>query len=144
MQDKKAAVFVAATCNNVNALPPELIRKGRFDEIFFVDLPNASERKDIFRVQLTRKKQNPAEFDLQKLATSSQGFSGAEIEAAIKSAMYTAFSDKKPLSTGVILNEMAATVPLSSTRAEDIEALRSWAQERAVQASYPEAAEASA
>jgi SpoVK/Ycf46/Vps4 family AAA+-type ATPase len=144
MQDKKAAVFVAATCNNVNALPPELIRKGRFDEIFFVDLPNASERKDIFRVQLTRKKQDPAAFDLQKLATASQGFSGAEIEAAIKSAMYTAFSDKKPLSTGVILNEMAATVPLSSTRAEDIEALRSWAQERAVQASYPEAAEASA
>ena len=144
MQDRKAAVFVAATCNNVNALPPELIRKGRFDEIFFVDLPNAAERKAIFTVQLTRHKLNIVEFNLPKLVAASQGYSGAEIDAAIKSAMYSAYADKKFLTTDTILEELAATVPLSATRAEDIDRLRAWAQERAVHASAPEAAEVSA
>jgi SpoVK/Ycf46/Vps4 family AAA+-type ATPase len=144
MQDRKAPVFVAATCNNVKVLPPELIRKGRFDEIFFVDLPNASERHAIFTVQLTRHKQHVGEFDLDKLVAASHGFSGAEIEAAVKAAMYTAFSDKKFMSTDIVLTELAATVPLSTTRAEEIEELRDWAQQRAVQASYPEAAEAKA
>ena len=144
MQDRKAPVFVAATCNNVLVLPPELIRKGRFDELFFVDLPNTSERRAIFQVQLARHKQNVADFDLHKLVAASRSFSGAEIEAAIKSAMYTAFADKKFMSTELILAEVAATVPLSATRAEDIANLRAWAQERAVQASYPESAEASA
>lgn len=144
MQDRKAPVFVAATCNNVKVLPPELIRKGRFDEIFFVDLPNATERNAIFTVQLAKHKQRVGEFDLDKLVEASRGFSGAEIEAAIKSAMYTAFSDKKFMNTDVVLTELAATVPLSTTRAEEIEELRDWAQQRAVQASYPEAAEAKA
>ena len=144
MQDRQAPVFVAATCNNVNVLPPELIRKGRFDEIFFVDLPNFAERQAIFRVQLARHKQNVADFDLAKLVAASQGFSGAEIDAAIKSAMYAAFADKKFMDTDAVLAELSSTVPLSATRAEDIERLRQWAQERAVQASYPEAAEAGA
>ena len=144
MQDRQAPVFVAATCNNVNVLPPELIRKGRFDEIFFVDLPNSAERQAIFRVQLARHKQNVADFNLAKLVAASQGFSGAEIDAAIKSAMYAAFADKKFMDTDALLAELSSTVPLSATRAEDIERLRQWAQERAVQASYPEAAEAGA
>ncbi len=144
MQDRKAAVFVAATCNNVNALPPELIRKGRFDEIFFVDLPNAAERKAILTVQLTKHKLNVADFSLPKLIAASHGYSGAEIDAAIKSAMYSAYADKKFMTTDTILDELAATVPLSATRAEDIDKLRAWAQERAVQASLPDAAEVSA
>jgi SpoVK/Ycf46/Vps4 family AAA+-type ATPase len=138
MQDRKAAVFVAATCNNVNVLPPELIRKGRFDEIFFVDLPNPAERKAILTVQLTRHKINVADFNLPKLIAASQGYSGAEIDSAIKSAMYSAYADKKFLTTDTILDELANTVPLSATRAEDIDKLRTWARERAVQASAPE------
>jgi len=143
MQDRKAAVFVAATCNNVNVLPPELIRKGRFDEIFFVDLPNAAERKAIFIVQLAKHNLNVVEFSLLKLVAASQGYSGAEIETAIKSAMYSAYADKKFLTTETILDELANTVPLSATRAEDIDKLRSWARERAVQASSPETEAAS-
>ena len=144
MQDRKAAVFVAATCNNANVLPPELIRKGRFDEIFFVDLPNAAERKAIFIVQLAKHKLNVVEFSLLKLVAASQGYSGAEIDTAIKSAMYSAYADKKFLTTETILDELANTVPLSATRAEDIDKLRIWARERAVQASAPETAEVSA
>src|SRR5579859_3394229 len=140
MQDRKAAVFVAATCNNVNVLPPELIRKGRFDEIFFVDLPNAAERRAILTVQLAKHKINAADFDLPKLIAASQGYSGAEIDTAIKSAMYSAYADKKFLTTDTILDELANTVPLSATRAEDIDKLRTWARERAVQASLPNTA----
>lgn len=92
MQDRKAAVFVAATCNNVNVLPPELIRKGRFDELFFVDLPNQAERKQIFGIQLARRKRNPADFDLDRVAAAARGYSGAEIEAAVQTALYAAFS----------------------------------------------------
>src|SRR6202034_4695059 len=82
MQDRKAAVFVAATCNNVTVLPPELIRKGRFDELFFVDLPNQAERKQIFSIQLAKRKRNPADYDLDKVSTAAEGYSGAEIDAA--------------------------------------------------------------
>ena len=131
MQDRKAPVFVAATCNNVTVLPPEVIRKGRFDEIFFVDLPNDEERRAIFTAQLRRRKQDPTDFDLDRLSLASGGYSGAEIEAAIKAAMYTAFSEKKALKIETILQEIANTTPLSATRAEDIEALRAWAADRA-------------
>src|SRR5499427_3155429 len=124
MQDRKAPVFVAATCNNVIALPPELIRKGRFDELFFVDLPNQAERKQIFSIQLARRKRNPAEFDLEKVALAAKGYSGAEIDAAVQGALYAAYSEKKPLSTQHLLNAIAQTVPLSTTRAEEIAALR--------------------
>ncbi len=95
MQDRKAPVFVAATCNNVSALPPELIRKGRFDELFFVDLPNQAERKQIFAIHLKRRKRNPAEFDLDQVAAAARGYSGAEIEAAVQTALYAAFSSKQ-------------------------------------------------
>jgi SpoVK/Ycf46/Vps4 family AAA+-type ATPase len=134
MQDRKAPVFVAATCNNVSALPPELIRKGRFDELFFVDLPNQAERKQIFSIQITSKKRNPANFDLEQIATAADGYSGAEIEAAVQTALYAAFSGKQELSTQALLNALRATVPLSTTRAEEIEALREWAGKRAVPA----------
>jgi ATP-dependent 26S proteasome regulatory subunit len=135
MQDRKAAVFVAATCNNVTVLPPELIRKGRFDELFFVDLPNQAERKQIFSIQLARRKRNPAEFDLEKIAAAAKGYSGAEIDAAVQGALYAAYSEKKPLSTQLLIDALTQTVPLSTTRAEEIAALREWAGTRAVPAS---------
>jgi ATP-dependent 26S proteasome regulatory subunit len=144
MQDRKAAVFVAATCNNVTALPPELIRKGRFDELFFVDLPNDTERKQIFSIQLTRRKRNPAEFDLEKVVARSQGYSGAEIDAAIQGALYAAYSRKQPLSTQFLLDALSQTVPLSTTRAEEIAALREWARTRAVAASARDASSVTA
>src|SRR5205823_4020337 len=99
MQDRKAPVFVAATCNNVNALPPELIRKGRFDELFFVDLPNQAERKQIFAIQLAKRKRNAALFDLDQIASAAKGFSGAEIDAAVQGALYASFAKKQVLTT---------------------------------------------
>lgn len=138
MQDRKAPVFVAATCNNVTVLPPELIRKGRFDELFFVDLPNLAERKQILGIQLTRRKRNPDEFDLQIIASAARGFSGAEIGAAVQAALYAAFAVKQPLTTQNLLTAIAQTVPLSTTRAEEIQELRAWAQTRAVPASAQE------
>lgn len=143
MQDRKAPVFVAATCNNVTALPPELIRKGRFDELFFVDLPNQAERKQIFTIQLKRRNRNPAEFDLQGVAAAAKGYSGAEIDAAVQTALYAAYSSRgKPgggLTTQTLLAALAQTVPLSITRAEEIQELRQWAKDRAVPASTSDA-----
>ena len=138
MQDRKAPVFVAATCNNVNALPPELIRKGRFDELFFVDLPNQTERKQILSIQLQKRKRNPSDFDLENVASAARGFSGAELESAVQTALYAAFAHKEQLATQHLLGALAATVPLSTTRAEDIAALRAWAKQRAVPASAGE------
>ena len=134
MQEKKAPVFVVATSNDINGLPPELLRKGRFDEIFFVDLPGAEERQGIFTIHLQRRKQDPAGFDLAKLASAAEGFTGAEIEQAVASSLYSAFSQKAPLSTEVILKEIQSTYPLSVTMKEKFESLREWAQERAVMA----------
>ena len=135
MQDRKAPVFVAATCNNVTALPPELIRKGRFDELFFLDLPSQAERKQIFAIQLSRRKRNPAEFDLDQVAAAARGFSGAEIESVVQTALYAAYSQKHQLSNQHLLDAVRGTVPLSTTRAEEINALRTWASQRAVPAS---------
>jgi SpoVK/Ycf46/Vps4 family AAA+-type ATPase len=139
MQERKPAVFVAATCNNVTVLPPELIRKGRFDELFFVDLPNAAERKQIFSIQLTKRKRNPADYDLDQVAAAAKGFSGAEIESAVQTALYAAFARKQELSTEDLLTALSSTVPLSITRSEEIAELRAWAKDRAVWASAPEA-----
>lgn len=144
MQDRKSPVFVAATCNNVTVLPPELIRKGRFDELFFVDLPNQAERKQILAIQLTKRKRNPADFDLEKIAAGAKGYSGAEIDAAVQGAMYAAYSDKKPLSTQHLLTAISQTVPLSTTRAEEIASLRDWARTRAVPATARDASSANA
>ena len=138
MQDRKAAVFVAATCNNVTVLPPELIRKGRFDELFFVDLPNQAERKQIFSIQLAKRKRNPADFDLDKVAAAAKGYSGAEIDAAVQGGLYAAYSEKKQLTTQSLLDALTQTVPLSTTRAEEIQTLRDWARTRAVPASVPD------
>ena len=134
-QDRKAPVFVAATCNNVTALPPELIRKGRFDELFFVDLPNQAERKQVLSIQLTRRKRSPSEFDLEQVAAAAKGYSGAEIDAAVQTALYAAFSRKAQLTTQLLLDALRQTVPLSTTRSEEIVALRDWARTRAVPAS---------
>jgi ATP-dependent 26S proteasome regulatory subunit len=135
MQDRKSPVFVAATCNNVTVLPPELIRKGRFDELFFVDLPNQAGRAQIFSIQLAKRKRNPAEFDLDKVASAANGYSGAEIDAAVQGALYASYSEKKPLTTQSLIDALSQTVPLSTTRAEEIAALREWAKTRAVPAS---------
>jgi len=135
MQDRKAPVFVAATCNNVNVLPPELIRKGRFDELFFVNLPSTAERKQIFGIQLTKRKRRPEDFRLDQVAAAARGFSGAEIESVVQTALYAAYSQKQQLSAQHLLDAIQSTVPLSTTRAEEIEALRQWARQRAVPAS---------
>jgi len=144
MQDRKAPVFVAATCNNVTVLPPELIRKGRFDELFFVDLPNQGERKQVFSIQLAKRKRNPAEFDLDQIAAAAKGYSGAEIDAAVQGGLYAAYSEKKQLTTQSLIDALAQTVPLSTTRAEEIAGLREWASARAVPASKGDAAPATA
>jgi len=138
MQERKSAVFVAATCNNVAVLPPELIRKGRFDELFFVDLPSVDERKQVFSIQLTKRKRNPADYDLDRVAAAAGGFSGAEIESAVQTGLYAAFSRKQELSNEDLLGALSSTVPLSITRAEEIAELRAWAKDRAVWASTPE------
>ena len=135
MQDRKPAVFVAATCNNVTVLPPELIRKGRFDELFFVDLPSPGERKQIFGIQLEKRKRNPVAYDLDRIADAAKGFSGAEVESAVQTALYAAFARKQELTTEDVLTALASTVPLSITRAEEIAELRAWAKDRAVWAS---------
>jgi SpoVK/Ycf46/Vps4 family AAA+-type ATPase len=134
MQEKKAPVFVVATSNDISALPPELLRKGRFDEIFFVDLPEVEERKTIFAIHLAHRKQEAAGFDLARLAAAAEGFSGAEIEQAVTSALYAAFSQKAALSTDLVLKEVQSTYPLSVTMKERVAALRDWARERAVAA----------
>jgi ATP-dependent 26S proteasome regulatory subunit len=134
MQDRKSGVFLAATSNNISALPPEMLRKGRFDEIFFVDLPSAAVRSALFTLHLKKRGRDVAAFDLPKLATASEGFSGAEIEQAIIAGLYTAFSQKQQLNTDILVAEIRGTQPLSVTRAEDIQAIRDWAKTRAVPA----------
>ena len=134
LQDKKQPVCVVATSNDIQSLPPEFLRKGRFDEIFFVDLPGEAARRSILAVHLTKRGQDPAAFDLQALAAASEGFSGAEIEAAIVAALYSAFADKTLLSSPHILAELRRAVPLSRTCREAIEELRAWAKGRTVPA----------
>ncbi len=137
LQEKKHPVFVVATANDISAIPPELLRKGRFDEIFFVDLPDDAARRSILAVHLARRKQNPNDFDLAALATVSEGFSGSELEAAIVSALYAAFAEKNRLGTRHVLASLRATVPLSRTCREAIESLRAWARGRTVPAAGP-------
>ncbi len=134
MQDRESGVFLAATSNNISALPPEMLRKGRFDEIFFVDLPNVEVRAALFSLHLKKRARDPASFDLPKLASASEGFSGAEIEQAIVAGLYTAFAQKQQLTTEILVAEIRGTQPLSVTRAEDIQAIRDWAKTRAVPA----------
>ena len=132
LQEKKENVFVVATANDIFRLPPELLRKGRFDEIFFVDLPVPFERETILRIHLERRRQNPEVFDLAKLVDASDGMSGAEIEQAVVSALYGALHDACLLDTEGLIRELDATVPLSVSRREDVERLRTLAADRFV------------
>jgi SpoVK/Ycf46/Vps4 family AAA+-type ATPase len=134
MQDRESGVFLAATSNNISALPPEMLRKGRFDEIFFVDLPSGEVRVALFMLHLKKRGWDAAAFNLAGLATAAEGFSGAEIEQSIKSALYSAFAQKQQLTTEILLGEIRGTQPLSVTRAEDVQAIREWAKARAVPA----------
>lgn len=146
MQEKSRPVFVIATANDFEGLPPELLRKGRFDEVFFVDLPTRAERASIWRVHLTRRLRNPAvagvltvdDALLGELAEFSEGYSGAEIEQAVVGGLFDAFSERRPLRREDLVRALGAMVPLSVTQAERIDAVRSWADTRAVAATAAE------
>ena len=135
LSEKTAAVFVVATANDISQLPPELLRKGRLDEIFFVDLPSREERAEVFRIHLQRRGREAAQFDVDAMAEASKDFSGAEIEEAIISALYDAFSERRQLSTAHVLATLSQTVPLARTMDEQISRLRAWAEGRARNAS---------
>ena len=134
MSERKTRTFLVATSNDVSQLPPELLRKGRMDEIFFVDLPDAAVREEIFRIHLRKRKLDPAQFDVTQLAATAEGFSGAEIEQVVIAAIYEALAEKKPLATAHVLAEIGRTRPLSVVMAEKVEALREWAAGRTVRA----------
>jgi AAA+ superfamily predicted ATPase len=134
LQERKGDVFVVATANDISKLPPELVRKGRFDEMFFVDLPDITSRAEILKIHLRKRKRDAEKFNVQKLAECTEGFSGAELEQVVVSSLYTAFSSGGDVTTEILLNEAKQTVPLSKTMAEKITSLRSWAKERAVDA----------
>ena len=132
MSERKAPVFLVATANDISKLPPELLRKGRFDELFFVDLPNKAIRQQIFSIHLGKRSLPPASFQLEKLADLSAGFSGAEIEQAVISAMYAALSEGEEVTQAHIETELMQTRPLSVIRSEDFKILRDWANQRCV------------
>jgi len=146
MQEKTKPVFVVATANNIDKLPPELLRKGRFDEIFFVDLPTRRERTEIFRLHMTKRLKHPevvgnlrlADENFVKLAELTEGFIGAELEQVVISALFDAFAESRALQWSDFARAIKSTVPLSVTQAERIQAIRDWANQRAVAASMPE------
>lgn len=135
MQEKDSPVFVMATANRLDKLPGEFLRKGRFDEIFFVDLPSPDEREAIFKIHLSKKRKDIERFDLQQLANVSDGFSGAEIEQAIFAAMYEAFAQDREFTQLDIIAAIKSTLPISRTMTEQVTALRDWARQRARPAS---------
>jgi AAA+ superfamily predicted ATPase len=130
LQEKKEGVFVVGAANDLDRMPPELLRKGRFDEIFFVDLPSRAERENIFAIHLRFRKQDPATFDLPALSEASEGFSGAEIEQAVIAALYRGLHAKRALDTEGVLESLRSTVPLSVSRREDIARIRKMAEGR--------------
>jgi AAA+ superfamily predicted ATPase len=132
MQERTEPVFVIATANDIEALPPELLRKGRFDEIFFIDLPQLEAREQIFQIHLKKRNRDPKEFDTAALAEAAEGFSGAEIEQAVIGGMHRAFAAKSDLTTQHVLDALKESPPLSVTMAEKVEALRQWARGRCV------------
>jgi SpoVK/Ycf46/Vps4 family AAA+-type ATPase len=145
MQERTKPVFVIATANDISALPPEMLRKGRFDEIFFVDLPTRRERADIFRLHMGRRLKDPqimgavrvSDEGCLKLAEATEGFIGAEIEQVVVSALFEAFAEQRPLAWSDFGRAIKSTVPLSTTQAERIAEIRDWANRRAVAASEP-------
>lgn len=134
MQDHQAPVFMVATANDLEALPPELLRKGRFDEIFFVDLPKKDTRRQIFEIHLKKRHRDPARFDLDGLAEACGGYSGAEIEQGIISALHEAYANNTELDTDMIVKALRSSPPLSVTMVEKVEGLRAWARGRCVPA----------
>jgi SpoVK/Ycf46/Vps4 family AAA+-type ATPase len=134
MQDHHHPIFLIATANNLAQLPPELMRKGRFDEIFFVDLPGPEEREMIFSIHLKKRQREKEKYDMARLVAGSEGFTGAEIEQAVISGLYAAFADKKECTTEHILAAMQATQPISVVMREHVERLRAWARGRCVMA----------
>lgn len=137
MQEHRADVFVAATANRINLLPAEIIRKGRFDQVFFVELPNEEERKEILTIHMRRQGLNPQNYDLVLLASATRGWNGAEIEQAVISARVACFAEGRPVEEQDLLKSMGQIVPLSTTMAEQIKAIRSWARTRALPATTP-------
>ncbi len=127
MQEKTAPVFVIATSNDISQLPPEALRKGRFDEIFFIDLPKLEERQEIFAIHLAHRGRDPLQFNLTQVAQRSEGFSGAEIEQAIISGLYDAFEAERELTDEDLVHNLESTIPLSHTMERQINALRNWA-----------------
>ena len=134
MQEHKSTCFLAATANDIYRLPPEFLRKGRFDEIFFVDLPDAESREQLMKIHLKKRGINPENFDLKLLTDATVDFSGAEIEQAIISALYRASSEKENISTKLIIGQIKSTKPLSLLKREEITRLRVWAKERTIPA----------
>ena len=130
LQEKTAPVFVVATANRIDLLPPELLRKGRFDEIFFIDLPSSDERREIFRIHIARRQRDPAAFDLDALSAAAEGFSGAEIEQALIAGLYLAFGEGTDLRQAHVIRAVEESVPLSSTMGEEISRLREWSKNR--------------
>ncbi len=135
MQEKTKPVFLIATANDVSKLPPEMLRKGRFDEIFFIDLPEFDEREQIYRIHLQKRGRDPKLFDLKKLAEASDGFNGAEIEQVVVASLYLAFDENRDITQKDLMTETEAVVPLSVMMAEGVAALRDWASNRARPAS---------
>jgi len=129
LQEKKGKIFVIATANNIHHLPPEIMRKGRFDEIFFVDLPSVEERKEIFHIHLRKKTLDPTSFNLDSLAEASHGFSGAEIEAVVNEGCILAAFDDAEVNDEHMISEIKNTNPLSKTMENEISAIRDWAEE---------------
>ncbi|MEJ2202280.1 MAG: AAA family ATPase, partial [Desulfuromonadaceae bacterium] len=134
MAERQGRVFIVATANDIQALPPELIRKGRLDEIFFVDLPDVSVRREVFTIHLQKRQLDPETFDLPALVAASAGFSGAEIEQAIVAGLYSVIGGEGQLDSALLLSELAATRPLAVVMSEQISALRAWAAGRTVPA----------
>lgn len=134
LAEHRSRVFIAATANDVSRLPPELLRKGRFDELFFVDLPELEQRREIFRIHLEKRGQDAGLFDLELLASTAKGFTGAEIEQAVVAGRYASHAEQRQLDTSTILAEVERTYPLSVVRRESLQALQQWASERTVRA----------
>lgn len=135
MQDKTSPVFIVATANNIHDLPPELLRRGRFDQIFFVDLPTAIERKEIWNIHISRFKRKPENFDVDSLAENSDGYTGAEIESIVVDTLFSSFDEGIEPTTEAFIKETNSAIPLSRTMKEQVGEMREWAKGRAVMAS---------
>ena len=135
MQEHREFVFVAATANRIDLLPAEMIRRGRFDQVFFVDLPSSEERKSIFQIHLTKREEDLSRFDFILLAQSTENYSGAEIEQIVVSALARAISEGRTLNQDDLFWEVNHLIPLATTMQEQIKAIRSWARKRAISAS---------